>query len=142
MRHVMLALPFIVAAALLLLSQRGAFRALSLGEEAATSLLLATDFAVDNLVASEIALPAGEIFAIEERRGCERLLSHGGRRDRHERKEADGERRSNQHGVTFIGWPPCVALLSAAKITANVLAASGKLVSGISWPASSASKKA
>lgn len=38
MRHVMLALPFIIAAALLLFSQRGAFRVLSLGEEAATSL--------------------------------------------------------------------------------------------------------
>ncbi len=38
MRHVLLALPFIVCAALLLVSQRGAFRVLSLGEEAATSL--------------------------------------------------------------------------------------------------------
>src|SRR5580698_2188760 len=37
-RHVMLALPFIVVGALILLSQRNAFRALSLGEETAQSL--------------------------------------------------------------------------------------------------------
>jgi iron complex transport system permease protein len=37
-RHVVLALPFIVAGAILLWSQRNAFRALSLGEEAAQSL--------------------------------------------------------------------------------------------------------
>jgi iron complex transport system permease protein len=37
-RHVMLALPFIVAGAIVLLSQRNAFRALSLGEETAQSL--------------------------------------------------------------------------------------------------------
>ena len=37
-RHVMLALPFIVAGAVVLLSQRSAFRALSLGEETAQSL--------------------------------------------------------------------------------------------------------
>jgi iron complex transport system permease protein len=37
-RHVILALPFIVAGAILLLSQRAAFRALSLGEETAQSL--------------------------------------------------------------------------------------------------------
>jgi iron complex transport system permease protein len=37
-RHVMLALPFIVAGAIILLSQRNAFRALSLGEETARSL--------------------------------------------------------------------------------------------------------
>jgi iron complex transport system permease protein len=37
-RHVMLALPFIVAGAVILLSQRSAFRALSLGEETAQSL--------------------------------------------------------------------------------------------------------
>jgi iron complex transport system permease protein len=37
-RHVMLALPFIVAGAIILISQRNAFRALSLGEEAAQSL--------------------------------------------------------------------------------------------------------
>src|SRR5882757_2991379 len=36
--HVMLALPFIVAGAIILLSQRNAFRALSLGEETAQSL--------------------------------------------------------------------------------------------------------
>ena len=37
-RHVMLALPFIVAGAIMLLSQRHAFRALRLGEETAQSL--------------------------------------------------------------------------------------------------------
>lgn len=37
-QHVMLALPFIVAGAAILLSQRSAFRALTLGEEAAQSL--------------------------------------------------------------------------------------------------------
>lgn len=37
-RHVTLALPFIVAGAILLMSQRSAFRALSLGEETAQSL--------------------------------------------------------------------------------------------------------
>ena len=37
-RHVILALPFIVAGAVVLLSQRSAFRALSLGEETAQSL--------------------------------------------------------------------------------------------------------
>jgi iron complex transport system permease protein len=37
-RHVMLALPFIVAGAIILMSQRDAFRALSLGEETAQSL--------------------------------------------------------------------------------------------------------
>lgn len=37
-RHVMLALPFIVTGAIMLMSQRSAFRALSLGEETAQSL--------------------------------------------------------------------------------------------------------
>jgi iron complex transport system permease protein len=37
-RHVMLALPFIIAGAVVLISQRSAFRALSLGEETAQSL--------------------------------------------------------------------------------------------------------
>ncbi len=37
-RHVMLALPFIVAGGIILMSQRNAFRALSLGEETAQSL--------------------------------------------------------------------------------------------------------
>ncbi|MDB5574008.1 MAG: transport system permease protein, partial [Tardiphaga sp.] len=37
-RHVMLALPFIIAGAIVLMSQRAAFRALSLGEETAQSL--------------------------------------------------------------------------------------------------------
>ena len=40
------------------------------------------------------------------------------------------------------GWPPCAALLSAAKITSKVFFASLKLVSGMSRPASRASKKA
>ncbi|CAN1547664.1 FepD ABC-type Fe3+-siderophore transport system, permease component [Rhabdaerophilaceae bacterium] len=38
MRHVMLALPFIAIASAMLFAQRGAFRALALGEEAAASL--------------------------------------------------------------------------------------------------------
>ena len=38
LRHVMLALPFIVAGAVILMSQRNAFRALTLGEETAQSL--------------------------------------------------------------------------------------------------------
>jgi iron complex transport system permease protein len=38
LRHVMLALPFILPAAILLMSQRSAFRVLALGEEAAQSL--------------------------------------------------------------------------------------------------------
>jgi iron complex transport system permease protein len=38
MRHVTLALPFIAVAAVILMSRRGAFRALTLGEEAAQSL--------------------------------------------------------------------------------------------------------
>jgi iron complex transport system permease protein len=38
MRHVLLALPFIIPSAILLFTQRGSFRALSLGEEAAESL--------------------------------------------------------------------------------------------------------
>jgi iron complex transport system permease protein len=37
-RHVMLALPFVIAGAVVLISQRSAFRALSLGEETAQSL--------------------------------------------------------------------------------------------------------
>src|SRR5258708_35193204 len=37
-RHVTLALPFIIAGAIVLMSQRNAFRALSLGEETAQSL--------------------------------------------------------------------------------------------------------
>jgi iron complex transport system permease protein len=43
MRHVVLALPFIAVAAALLMSQRRAFRALTLGEEAAQSLGVAVD---------------------------------------------------------------------------------------------------
>jgi iron complex transport system permease protein len=42
-RHVVLALPFIVAGAIILLSQRNAFRALSLGEETAQSLGIDVD---------------------------------------------------------------------------------------------------
>jgi iron complex transport system permease protein len=41
MRHVTLAVPFITVAAVILMSQRGAFRVLSLGEEAAQSLGIA-----------------------------------------------------------------------------------------------------
>ncbi len=43
LRHVSLALPFIIAAAIILFRQRSAFRALSLGEEAAQSLGVAVD---------------------------------------------------------------------------------------------------
>jgi iron complex transport system permease protein len=43
LRHVTLALPFIIAAAIILFRQRSAFRALSLGEEAAQSLGVAVD---------------------------------------------------------------------------------------------------
>ncbi len=42
-RHVTLALPFILVASVLLYAQRGAFRALSLGEEAAASLGVAVE---------------------------------------------------------------------------------------------------
>src|SRR5580704_8980592 len=62
-RHVMLALPFIVAGAAILLSQRNAFRALSLGEEAAQSL--GVDVArLRLLVISGVALGVGGAVAV------------------------------------------------------------------------------
>jgi iron complex transport system permease protein len=62
-RHVMLALPFIVAGATILLSRRNAFRALSLGEEAAQSL--GVDVArLRLLVISGVALGVGGAVAV------------------------------------------------------------------------------
>ncbi len=62
-RHVMLALPFIVAGAVILLSQRNAFRALSLGEEAAQSL--GVDVArLRLLVITGVALGVGGAVAV------------------------------------------------------------------------------
>ena len=62
-RHVMLALPFILAGAAILLSQRNAFRALSLGEEAAQSL--GVDVArLRLLVISGVALGVGGAVAV------------------------------------------------------------------------------
>jgi iron complex transport system permease protein len=62
-RHVMLALPFIVAGAIILLSQRNAFRALSLGEEAAQSL--GVDVArLRLLVITGVALGVGGAVAV------------------------------------------------------------------------------
>jgi len=62
-RHVMLALPFIVAGAAILLSRRNAFRALSLGEEAAQSL--GVDVArLRLLVISGVALGVGGAVAV------------------------------------------------------------------------------
>jgi iron complex transport system permease protein len=62
-QHVMLALPFIVAGAILLFSQRHAFRALSLGEEAAQSL--GVDVArLRLLVISGVALGVGGAVAV------------------------------------------------------------------------------
>src|ERR1700680_999648 len=62
-RHVMLALPFIVAGAAILMSQRNAFRALSLGEEAAQSL--GVDVArLRLLVISGVALGVGGAVAV------------------------------------------------------------------------------
>jgi iron complex transport system permease protein len=62
-RHVMLALPFIVAGAAILLNQRNAFRALSLGEEAAQSL--GVDVArLRLLVISGVALGVGGAVAV------------------------------------------------------------------------------
>ncbi|WP_291849430.1 iron ABC transporter permease [Bradyrhizobium sp.] len=61
--HVMLALPFIVAGAVMLFSQRHAFRALSLGEEAAQSL--GVDVArLRLLVISGVALGVGGAVAV------------------------------------------------------------------------------
>jgi iron complex transport system permease protein len=62
-QHVMLALPFIVAGAIMLFSQRHAFRALSLGEEAAQSL--GVDVArLRLLVISGVALGVGGAVAV------------------------------------------------------------------------------
>ncbi len=62
-RHVMLALPFIAAGAVILLSQRDAFRALSLGEETAQSL--GVDVArLRLLVISGVALGVGGAVAV------------------------------------------------------------------------------
>lgn len=62
-RHVMLALPFIVAGATLLWSQRGAFRALSLGEETAQSLGVDVT-RVRLLVIAGVALGVGGAVAV------------------------------------------------------------------------------
>jgi iron complex transport system permease protein len=62
-RHVILALPFIVAGAILLLSQRAAFRALSLGEETAQSLGVNVE-RLRLLVISGVALGVGGAVAV------------------------------------------------------------------------------
>lgn len=62
-RHVVLALPFIAAGAIILFSQRNAFRALSLGEETAQSL--GVDIArLRLLVISGVALGVGGAVAV------------------------------------------------------------------------------
>src|SRR5580704_1670742 len=62
-RHVMMALPFIIAGAIILLSQRNAFRVLSLGEETAQSL--GVDIAqLRLLVISGVALGVGGAVAV------------------------------------------------------------------------------
>lgn len=62
-RHVMLALPFITAGAIILLSQRHAFRALTLGEEAAQSLGVDVD-RLRLLVITGVALGVGGAVAV------------------------------------------------------------------------------
>jgi iron complex transport system permease protein len=62
-RHVMLALPFIAAGAIILLSQRNAFRALSLGEETAQSLGVDVG-RLRLLVISGVALGVGGAVAV------------------------------------------------------------------------------
>ncbi len=62
-RHVLLALPFIVAGAILLFSQRNAFRALSLGEEAAQSLGVDVD-RLRLMVIAGVALGVGGAVAV------------------------------------------------------------------------------
>jgi iron complex transport system permease protein len=62
-RHVALALPFIIAAALILWSQRNAYRALSLGEETAQSLGIDVD-RVRFLVIVGVALGVGGSVAV------------------------------------------------------------------------------
>ena len=62
-RHVVLALPFIVAGAILLWSQRNAFRALSLGEETAQSLGVDVD-RLRLMVVTGVALGVGGAVAV------------------------------------------------------------------------------
>src|SRR3954465_4556144 len=62
-RHVMLALPFIIAGAVVLLSQRSAFRALSLGEETAQSLGVDVG-RLRLMVISGVALGVGAAVAV------------------------------------------------------------------------------
>jgi iron complex transport system permease protein len=62
-RHVVLALPFIVAGAMLLWSQRNAFRALSLGEETAQSLGVDVD-RLRLMVITGVALGVGGAVAV------------------------------------------------------------------------------
>ncbi|WP_213740260.1 iron ABC transporter permease [Bradyrhizobium sp. dw_411] len=62
-RHVVLALPFIVAGAVILFSQRNAFRALSLGEETAQSLGVDVD-RLRLLVITGVALGVGGAVAV------------------------------------------------------------------------------
>ena len=62
-RHVVLALPFIVAGAIILMSQRNAFRALSLGEETAQSLGVDVD-RLRLLVITGVALGVGGAVAV------------------------------------------------------------------------------
>jgi iron complex transport system permease protein len=62
-RDVMLALPFIVAGAVILLSQRNAFRALSLGEETAQSLGIDVD-RLRLMVIAGVALGVGGAVAV------------------------------------------------------------------------------
>lgn len=63
MRHVLLSLPFILAASIILFAQRGAFRALSLGEEAAASLGVNVE-ALRFLVILGVALGVGASVAV------------------------------------------------------------------------------
>jgi iron complex transport system permease protein len=62
-RHVMLALPFIAAGAIILLSQRSAFRVLSLGEETAQSLGVNVD-RLRLMVITGVALGVGGAVAV------------------------------------------------------------------------------
>jgi iron complex transport system permease protein len=62
-RHVVLALPFIVAGAIILFNQRNAFRALSLGEETAQSLGVDVD-RLRLLVIAGVALGVGGAVAV------------------------------------------------------------------------------
>src|SRR3954452_15418545 len=62
-RHVVLALPFILAGAVVLLSQRNAFRALSLGEETAQSLGVDVGW-LRLMVISGVALGVGGAVAV------------------------------------------------------------------------------